>query len=407
LSIRPALALLLLCVLGAPAAARSIHPLWSGTDRKLPRIHVSLEPLRVKGRRVRFATPTDLALLPSDALPERILVVAEKRGDLRWLDLETGESGFALEIRPVGSYTEEGLLGFAFHPNFTENRRFYTYHTDPRGAGTQSVITEWTWEDADGRGRHAGSPRELLRVRQPQEGHHAGQIAFGPDGMLYIGFGDGGFQRDPGNRAQDPSLFQGKMLRIDVDTRTGDKPYGVPGDNPWVDGPFQPEVWATGFRNPWRYDFGPDGTLVVADVGQDRWEEIDVVRRGGNYGWSLKEGFECFAADRQRAGSCADPALQDPVWVYGRAQGNAVVGGRFWTDPRSPELLGRFVFGDAVTGRLWALRPPADGQPVDVAALGRFLVSWDCFGRGPGGEVWGATFGGSIMKIVPSHPAGK
>ena len=373
------------------------------TDRKLPHHEAKVGPVLAAGKAVRFTSPVDLALVPgTEADP--VLAVVEQRGDLRWVRLRDGARGRWLRLRPVGTYMEEGLLGFAFHPGFPDDPRVFTYHTDPRGPSTTSVVTEWTLTGSSAEDRRLGSPREILRVPQPQEGHHAGQLAFGPDGMLYVGFGDGGFQRDPGNRAQDPTLLQGKMLRIDVDHRDQGRSYGIPADNPFVGvGPYAPEVWATGFRNPWRYAFAPDGRLVVADVGQGDWEEIDIVERGGNYGWSLKEGRHCFSPQRKRPGSCEDPTLIDPIWEYGRMDGAAVIGGTFWTGNSGTPLDGRFVFGDTVSGRIWALALPTQGSsgPADVLTLGQFDAAWTSFGRGIGGEVWAAAMDGRILRIVP------
>jgi glucose/arabinose dehydrogenase len=396
-----------LAVLAVPAAAPATRrPSFTGADVKLPRVDVVLEPVTAAGKPLRFRVPTDLAMLPVEGGAEsRVLLVAEKRGDLRWVQLDDGGGGLLLQIRPVGRYPEEGLLGFAFHPKYLENKKIYTYHTDPRGKATTSVVSEWTMEGGPALAeQRLGSQREVIRSPQPQEGHHAGQLAFGPDGMLYLGLGDGGFQGDPGNRAQDPGSFQGKFLRLDVDKPSDGRGYGIPADNPWASGggPYLPEVWAVGMRNPWRYCFSPDGRLVVADVGQNRWEEIDVVEAGRNYGWSLRESAHCYAEGRERSGNCRDPSLVDPIFEYGHGEGSAIIGGRFWTASSLPDLQGRYVFGDNSNGRLWALRLPEPGTsaPADVAALGRFDVAWTTFGQGRGGEVWGAGFGGAIVRIA-------
>ncbi|HHO50385.1 MAG TPA: dehydrogenase, partial [Deltaproteobacteria bacterium] len=225
--------------------------------------------------------------------------------------------------------------------------------------------------------------------------HDAGQLAFGPDGMLYVGLGDGGFRNDPLGAGQDRSTLLGSMLRLDV--RTPGR-YAVPDDNPFVGiAGVRPEIWAYGLRNPWRYSFTPDGRLVVADVGQNTWEEIDLVSRGDNLGWSLREGSSCFEPPK----GCPTVDLTDPIYTYGRKDGGSVTGGVVWTAPGP--LQGRYLFGDFSTGRLWALRLPQPGAAAgqaEVTALGRFDLRPSAFGRAPDGRVWVAGFArGAIYQI--------
>jgi glucose/arabinose dehydrogenase len=383
----------------ACATAGGLQPSFLAPDTSRPRLDVELIPLRF-GRKMLVATqPVDLAFFPGDAAH---LLVAEKKGVLRWFDLDKARTGAVLSVPDPGSDMEEGLVGFALHPRYPENGEIYTYHLATGGPGGRSVITRWAVRGDVERGFEVAASEVVLQFDQPSLGHNGGQVAFGPDGMLYVGFGDGGYQNDPGNRVQGKVSYFGTIIRIDVDRRDPGKAYAVPQDNPFIAGGHQPEVWAYGFRNPWRFAFAPDGRLLVADVGQDRIEEIDVVLRGGNYGWSLKEGTRCFGTARNREGRCDDETLIDPLYEYGRDDGRAVIGGKFWSHPDAPALQGSFLFGDNTNGRIWALRlPAADGAPPTVTALGGFGIGITAFGNGPKGGVYVAAFGGRIYQIAP------
>lgn len=379
----------------------------NGPDKDRAVVAAGLERVKAGKKAVGGQTITEIRFLEKPG-GGHLLVLAEKRGRLRWIDLETGADGGLVEldqIGPTGKYIEEGLLSFAIHPKFGENGLIYTSHTDPRHSPTRSVITEWqvAWSGAV---PAAGSPREVLGILQPAKGHHGGQIQFGPDGYLYLGLGDGGKQNDPDETSQDTTTFMGSILRIDVDNRMPGRGYAVPADNPFADGKGHlKEVYAYGMRNPWRFSFAPDGALLVADVGQGAWEEINVVEAGGNYGWSLKEGTDCFAEDRARRvpGDCQDESLQDPLYAYGRDDGAAIIGGYVYTGSLLPELSGRYVFADNTNGRIWALGFPKAGSLDDpeVYALGRFDWWITTLGQGPDGEIYVGGWDGRLFKIVP------
>lgn len=397
----------LLCclLLAAPALAAPKKGRIRGADKDRPVVAAGLERLQAGGKPISGQTVTELRFYPGR--PE-LLVLAEKRGRLRWVNLETGDDGAILtldQLGPVGQYIEEGLLSFAFHPRFAENGTLFTSHTDPRQKPTRSVITRWTVESG-GDGPRASQGEEVLGVLQPDKGHHGGQIQFGPDGYLYLGLGDGGGQRDPDEMGQNTTTFMGSILRIDIDRRVPGRAYAIPEDNPFADGTrHMKEVFAYGLRNPWRFSFGPDGALLVADVGQDAFEEINVVTAGGNYGWSVKEGAECFAPARERklGVACDDPSLVDPLHSYGRGEGGAVIGGYVYTGAAIPALAGRYVFGDNTNGRIWGLEfpdPELDEAPV-ISALGEFNWWITTFGQGPDGELYVAGWDGRIFKIVP------
>jgi glucose/arabinose dehydrogenase len=258
-------------------------------------------------------------------------------------------------------YDERGLLGLAFHPEFGENGRFFVYYSAaPRDADSdhEDVLSEF--RAASGRDRaDPASEKIILRFGQPQPNHSGGGLGFGPDGLLYLGTGDGGGRGDgdeghseQGN-AQDPSRFSGKILRIDVD---GDGLYAVPPDNPFVGGGGRPEIFALGFRNPWRLSWEPAGgrRLLVSDVGFGRYEELDVVEPGGNYGWRVREGRHCLDVKVPLNDLPTCPLqdergqpLIDPVLQYShREVGLAIVGGYVYRGSNIPKLRGRYVFAD-------------------------------------------------------------
>jgi hypothetical protein len=294
----------------------------------------------------------------------------------------------------VVTTSELGLLGIAFHPKFTTNGLFFVDAT-PAGGSTGFVtrILRGHVDPATLASPTIGSV--VLEVEQPYQNHDAGQILFGPDGMLYVSLGDGGFRNDPHGHGQNLGTLLGSMLRIDVDHG---EPYTVPPDNPFVDRPgARPEIWAYGLRNPWRFTFDPRGRMVVGDVGQNRLEEIDLVAKGDNLGWKIREAERCFDPETD----CPTAGLVDPIWSYPREEGVSVTGGLVWTAPGP--LSGKYLFGDFGSGRLWALDLPAERRRVDqVTALGRFPISPSTFGRAPDGSVWVADFNrGAVYAIVP------
>jgi glucose/arabinose dehydrogenase len=272
-----------------------------------------------------------------------------------WLDLT------ARLARLDPEYDERGLLALAFHPAYAQNGRFFVFYSAPptnADDNHDNVLSEFH-ADPGGDSADSASEREILRFGQPQANHSGGGLGFGPDGFLYLGTGDGGGRGDadaghaPGGNAQDPTRLLGKVLRIDVD---GDEPYGIPPDNPFVDGGGRPEVLALGFRNPWRLTWEPEGErrLLVSDVGYGRYEELNAVEAGGNYGWRVREGMHCLDLEEplEDLETCPDEdeagrPLIDPVLEYSHDEvGLAIVGGHVYRGSELPELAGRYVFGD-------------------------------------------------------------
>mgnify|MGYP000190006447 CR=1 FL=1 len=411
--------------------------------------------LRIRLQRVAdgFVSPVDLAA-PADGTGR--LFVADQVGVI-WVVAGDGSVGPTplLDLRARvdrlnPAYDERGLLGLALHPGFNRNGKLYVFHTTPPtsdappGTATEVRIAEYRMSASDPNRVDPATERVILRVAKPQTNHNGGQLAFGPDGFLYIALGDGGGAGDigPGHtpnlgNAQDRSTLLGKILRIDVD---GGLPYSVPASNPFVGlgGGARPEIFAYGFRNPWRFSFDtpPDGParLFAADAGQFLMEEVNLVEIGGNYGWNRKEGTLCFDPRNMRSPPdvCLDEmpdgsVLRPPILVYrhvegGVAFGSAVVGGFVYRGTNVPVLRGRYVFGDygastvIPSGRLFAATEAADGTwsfaelAVASAATGRlngFLLG---FGRDAAGELYVLTrtqpgptgTSGAVHRIVPA-----
>lgn len=249
---------------------------------------------------------------------------------------------------------EQGLLGLAMHPDFEDNGLFYTYHNEP-GDGA-SVITQWSRSENNALVADPDSGVELLRFDQPYGNHNGGSIVFGPDGYLYAGIGDGGSANDPHSNGQNIGELLGSVIRIDVSKKQDGLPYAIPADNPLVNVEgARPEIYAWGFRNPWRLAFDPgDQTLWTADVGQDLWEEIDIVTKGGNYGWSIREGWHAFGSET------SDAKLIEPIWEYDHQQGKSITGGKVYRGSKLPSLAGKYIYADYVSGTMWALTYDAE-----------------------------------------------
>ena len=294
---------------------------------------------------------------------------------------------------------EEGLLGMAFAPDFADNGHFYVYYSaaDPR----RSVLSRFSASVTDPNVADPGSERIVLEVPQPFSIHNGGQIVFGPDGYLYVGLGDGGGGGDPAGNGQDPSTLLGTILRIDIFTQDSQGRYSIPDDNPFVGRPgaredARPEVWAYGLRNPWRFTFDREtGDLWAADVGQNRYEEVDIVRPGLNYGWKVMEGFHCFSPPRD----CDQAGLEPPVAEYGREGGCSVTGGYVYRGSRLPSLVGAYVYGDFCSGKIWALR--RDGSEVTEQVE---IVDSDArissFAEDPSGELYILSFDEKIYRLA-------
>ncbi|MFQ5730589.1 MAG: PQQ-dependent sugar dehydrogenase [Planctomycetaceae bacterium] len=248
---------------------------------------------------------------------------------------------------------EEGLLGMAFHPKYKTDGRLFVYYTTTAAPST-SVISSFRVTEDDPDKADPDSEVEILRIKQPFWNHNGGTIVFGPDGYLYVGLGDGGSAKDPFKNGQNLSTLLGSILRIDVDRKERGRNYAIPRDNPFVRrSKARPEIWAYGLRNVWRMSFDrQNGELWAGDVGQDLWEEINIIRKGGNYGWNLREAKHPFG----KTGSARRRDLIDPIWEYDHKKtGKSITGGHVYRGKRVPELTGKYVYADYVSGKIWAL----------------------------------------------------
>lgn len=259
------------------------------------------------------------------------------------------------------SENEEGLLGMTFHPKFKRNGRFFIYYNTVDKLHT-TVVSEFRVSKDDPNRADPASERELLRIEHPYWNHKGGTIAFGPDGDLYIAVGDGGSANDPHANGQNLGVLLGKILRIDVNHAEEDRSYAIPKDNPFVSTPgARPEVFAYGLRNVWRMAFDREtGLLWAADVGQNLWEEINLIVKGGNYGWSRRESQHPFGAK----GVDANPGMIEPIWEYDHEVGKSITGGSVYRGKQVPALVGCYLYADYVSGKLWALKYNADRKQV-------------------------------------------
>lgn len=343
-----------------------------------------------------FTQPTDIQFSPVE---RDVALVAEKTGALKWINFKTKASGLVKKFE-VQADAEEGLLGIAFHPQFKANGKIYFNYVVSENGNDVSRVAEWVLSDpANIAQAKLAKEKIIMRVVQPYPNHNAGQLAFGPDGMLYIGWGDGGFKDDPKRHGQNPKTLLGSMLRVNIDVKDAAKPYEIPADNPFVGNEaFAPETFAWGFRNPWRYSFDPQGRLIVADVGQDLWEEIDIVEKGANYGWNVREGSHCFDPKE----NCKTDGLRDPIYEYGRKEGQSVTGGYVYTAGEISDLKNKYVFADFMSGRIWAFElPEKPGAKVEkVYALGQWPVLISTFGRDSRGNLYAADFGSGKIFLI-------
>lgn len=359
---------------------------------------------------------------------DRIFVV-EQAGRIMVLEGELGPRPFLdisdrVESPATGGGNEEGLLSVAFPPGYAKKGYFYVYYTQRTG---DNVLSRFSITDDPNQADQA-SEQQLLVFPHPQyRNHNGGQIAFGPDGYLYIGTGDGGGGGDPLGNGQDPSSLNGKLLRIDVEMDTlkaqpsfrlskiywnyiwssptenhSDTPYRVPEDNPFVADPeFRPEIWALGLRNPWRFSFDREtGDLYIADVGQNRWEEVNFQTAdsmgGENYGWNIMEGEECYGAS-----DCQTAGLTLPVHVYPifSSPECSITGGFVYRGDQIPALTGVYIFGDFCSGRIWGLHNNGNAWQSGSLANANFMIS--TFGEDEQGEVYLADMtGGRIYQIT-------
>ena len=411
------LTLVLVCLMPQPAEAQSPK-----STRKTSTASTALPALttEVAFPKVRFDRPVSLDY-PNDG--GNLLFVAEQHQAKVWSfpnDRESSDKQLFLQLPdPINRGNEEGLLGLAFHPKYKENGQFFVYYSaDDRkkgGPARRSVVSRFKVSKDDPRKADPSSEERIwVSADDPFENHNGGCILFGPDGFLYISLGDSGAGGDPLNTGQNPRDWFASILRIDVDHPSNGKPYGIPADNParrakkfahWA-----PEVYCIGLRNVWKFSFDRQtGTLWAGDVGQNLFEMVHIIENGGNYGWSIREGFHAFEPHRRQK---PDPAskIVEPLAEYphGRTperpdDGKSITGGYVYRGKALPELVGIYVYGDYDTGRIWGLREEggktvANGELVDLSKSKKLNIA--AFGEDPAGELYILAFDGQIHRFA-------
>jgi hypothetical protein len=336
------------------------------------------------------------------------LFVIEQVGRIRVFENRSDVNSFKtfLDITDrVASGGEMGLLGLAFHPDYQNNGYFYVNYT--AGSPNRSVISRFTVSTTNPDSADKNSELILFTQNQPFSNHNGGQVAFGPDGYLYIALGDGGSGCDPNNNGQSITTLLGKILRIDVNNQDPGLNYAIPPTNPFADstGSIRKEIYSYGMRNPWRFSFDPvTGWLWCGDVGQSAREEIDIIENGKNYGWRIAEGFLCNTCGF----GCDTVGMARPIYDYPRSDGGSITGGYVYRGPNQPGLFGKYIYADYVTRRVWSLEYDGINPPINQL-LFQFPTgtSPTSFGVDEAGELYLCTFtsGNSrIRKFVPTAP---
>lgn len=363
---------------------------------------VQFEPVHIG---LRFSEPVQVVF---DGVHDDVMYVVEKKGVVRRVSTEPDASKKPIYLdittRVGERHDEEGLLSLVFHPNFETNGALYVWYTAHRPR--RGVLSKFTKTPE----RETVDPATevvLLEVNEPWGNHNGGTVLFGPDGHLYVGIGDGGAANDPYGHGQNKNTLLGTIIRIDVNNKSEDRPYAIPPDNPFVgvDGA-RKEIWAWGLRNPWRMHFDREtGELWTGDVGQNAWEEIDVVVRGGNYGWNIREGNHEFQGDQSKRSQ-----MIDPVFAYGRRAGGSITGGHVYRGSTIPSLIGTYIYADYLSKRTWKLSSSAEDaySAEQIAANTPLAIS--SFGETPSGEILACGFMtpyasiGKIYRLAPIPP---
>jgi glucose/arabinose dehydrogenase len=355
--------------------------------------------------------PSDIEFVPGGGTRA---VILEQAGKARLVDFGPAlKGGAATDVHAaplvldlwVRAVSEMGLLGLAFHPKWKERGTMYVYFDPWVHKDLRARVAEFKLMPDDLGKKPAVETRTLVELDELFAIHQGGQVAFGPDGKLYVGFGDGGTANDSQSNGQNLGSLNGKLLRFDVDG-----PSFIPKDNPFVGrAGARPEVWAYGLRTPWRFSFDGAGHPIVGDVGQEGREEIDLVSKGDNLGWKLREGSIC----SQSTPSCPTAGLTDPIYDYDRTIGTSVTGGFVVTGSRIPALKGKYVFGDYTRGRIWAMdlptAAPAAGTPppkTNPELLGEWPRLFSSFGRDAAGDLYVADQAmGEVLALMPLETA--
>ena len=377
------------------------HGLVSGGRQiEIPRLATPVTFKAIHPADLSFENPVWCGALPSTA---NDLVIVEHHTAKTWRLIRDGgqprKELFADLSGDTYISANQGLLCIAFHPDYVSNHRYFLKHEIEEGGEVKSIIVERR-ASSDGLGDSGEKSRRLLETFQPAFNHNGGCLVFGPDGMLYTAFGDGGPQLDPNGYSQNPRDFLGSMLRIDVDQRDAGRAYAIPKDNPFLDAfgrdpTIRPETWAIGFREPWRFSFdAKTGELYVGDVGQDTFEEVSLVQRGENHGWNVREAFAPFSDEYRRSGE----TYIDPIFAYEHGLGFSVTGGYVYRGKLNPSFDGVYIFGDYSTRRVWGLRQQG-GVVTKILEIGTAPGSIVSFGVDQSSEIYLVTYMGTIFHV--------
>jgi glucose/arabinose dehydrogenase len=329
------------------------------------------------------------------------LFIVEQTGRIKIYDGHVRSTPFLNLAGKVTGGNEQGLLGLAFHPNFKANRKLYVNFTNLNGT---TVIREYRVSASNPNVVDPSTKRLILKIYQPYENHNGGMLAFGPDGFLYIGMGDGGGAGDPAGRGQSTGTLLGKLLRIDVNGTSGSRHYRIPASNPFVGIAGLDEIWQLGLRNPWRWSFDRSThDLWIGDVGQGAWEEIDRATRTGsgagrgvNWGWDVLEGRHCYPPS---VSTCNTSGKTMPLVEYDHGGGRcAVTGGYVYRGSAIPALVGGYVFGDYCSGEIWVVAANAAAPATKTLLLDTNLLI-SSFGENASGELLVTDLGGRLYRI--------
>jgi len=363
-----------------------------------PDIQAAIPDVAVTNLASGFNQPVFLTHEPDNT--DHVYII-EQPGRVQQLSFKKKSGKIFLDIRnKVSSGGEKGLLSLAFHPEYKNNGLFYVNYTRSSLLRLETVIAEYK-RGSDGLA-DPGSERVVLTIKQPYGNHNGGQINFGPDGFLYIGMGDGGAGNDPINAGQDNTTLLGAMLRIDVDKKDNGREYAIPDDNPFIGkSGTRPEIWAYGLRNPWRFSFdAANGMLFVADVGQNAIEEIDVIQKGGNYGWRVMEGNICTPGIDEDCNK--DDSFIAPIDTYSHDEGRSVTGGYVYRGKDIPDLCGVYLYADYVSRALWGIR--TDGKTLgSKRKLMTLPGNPSSFGEDADREIYILDHrGGKLLRLIPA-----
>lgn len=355
-------------------------------------ISFSSQAVQLKEVVTDITQPVDVKFFPQSSSD---LLVASKTGQLIFTNLIKNDKYVVHEFA-VKSASEMGLLGLSFHPDFSSKKgdnNFIFVNYFPDEGPLKTRISRFSLVKNSGR-YSLDNEKVIIEIDQPYSNHNGGQIAFGPDNYLYIGMGDGGSAGDPLGHSQNTKSLLGNMLRIDINT-PNDVPYSIPQDNPFIgQSNFRPEIWAYGVRNPWRFSFH-DGALIVADVGQNKFEEVSVVEKGQNLGWNTMEATYCFKPRR----NCNTKGLTLPKLEYGRDEGQSITGGYVYKGKLNSDLKSHYIYGDFMSGNIWSVKYPSFLSPKKLISDKGYFST---FALDADEEIYVAEYSkGIIYQLVP------